>query len=276
EYPAGKVVGQGTVADVAELVLLLAERTGIKVAASGVRANDLLVQRGALTEEQAKARYDLYQAEKDYLYQNVELTHPVYSEQQTASVENPIIVGKPDLTQSYTDNAWITYINKGEVLTFAGTQKTAANATANDSCTGVGLFSGIAVNAYFRADNWVNGGSESGGVHSIPEESWSINKAYTCGGYEEAEGGPWATNLAMFKKGGDLTITVDWSDAKKIVISIQFTETVTEGTARVWTDTFTVTSKLRGGEFAEDIYTVTLGCVNSSASITSFVRTTAE
>ena len=50
---------------------------------------------------------------------------------------------------------------------------------------------------------------------------------------------------------------------------------MTEGEARVWTDTFTVTSTLRGGEFAKNIYTVTLGCVNSSASITSFVRTPA-
>ena len=275
QYPIDKVVGQGTVADVAELVLLLAERTGIVAAKSGVQAEDLLVQRGALTEEQAAERYALYEAEKAVLPDNVAPEHPEYSAQQTASPENPIVVGKPDLSQGYTDNAWVSYINKGEKLVFTGTQKTLATAAVNDACTGAGLFSGIAVSAYFRADNWVNGGTESGGVHTIPSENWSIAKAYTCGGYESEKDNPWETNLAMFKKGGEIVITVDWSDVKKIVVSFRYTETVTEGEARVWTDTFTVTSTLRCGEFAKNIYTVTLGCVNSSASITSFVRTPA-
>ena len=65
-YPADKVVGQGTVADVAELMLLLAEHYGIRIGNGLTAASDVLIEKSVYTEEQAAARYTNYSSEKNY------------------------------------------------------------------------------------------------------------------------------------------------------------------------------------------------------------------
>lgn len=71
QYEADLAMGGGTVADFVELFLLCAEKEGVIVGAKQfagqMEISNMILQTNALSEDQAKARYELYEAEKDSL-----------------------------------------------------------------------------------------------------------------------------------------------------------------------------------------------------------------
>ena len=264
-YAADKIIGQGDCGGFAETFLGLVEVLGLQIAKSGCHADDALVQRGVLTEDEAKARYNLYLAEKDYLpvpheheYTNADHTchcgalDPLY-DYPTYSTTNTFDVGVAAKNEAKT-LAWVNYIQKGEKFVFTGTHKS----DSNDNWAGIN----VALGSYksvdsitLRVDRWADGAvsdqNDNGG--KVTTENWTFTKSNT--GFND-----WAGVHRTARKDGNVTVTVDWTTETQIAVTIALEN---GGTTTAFTYTFTATAgSLR------DRYNFSLGCGLSYSSLT--------
>ncbi|MDE7296454.1 MAG: hypothetical protein K2N84_04235 [Clostridia bacterium] len=274
QYPATKVVGKGTVADFAELFLLLTERTGLIVAQAGVGAQDMLAQKGVLTEAQAKTRYENYIAEKNVLPTPAAApTHPEWNEDPAQGKE--VKLGAADNSTGYTTNMLQLPLTKGEKLVLTGTMTSVAdaNTAANWNALVATLYTGMVfAKGVFRADNYIIDGE---GLKA--DNGWEIAQNSTIAVNDakeptlEGDNAFWASMRAILNK-CDVTVTLDYSDASKIIMTFVY-ESTTEGYENTYTQSYTITSA--SGKLADE-YTVGLGVDGCYAVFSNTTRTTAE
>ena len=175
------------------------------------------------------------------------------SENQWPTAENPLTIG--DTTTGYTPKMWTSSISKGEKVTFKGTMESAGV----DYCDtlGVQLYSCGLTGWVFRGDNWVNGASsQTADDGAIAAEGWTFTKSNTCNGN-------WDAFLEEIKD-CEVTVTIDWTNASQIVITMTFGQ---------YTQIYTVTAT--SGELGQS-YVLGLGFENSQTIFTSVVRTSVK
>lgn len=189
---------------------------------------------------------------------NATVTYPEIAAvgEQWASAEKTIQVGSTDVGNT-PNGGWVSTLNKGEKVVLSGMQK--SEGAANAQAVLLGLYSGSAPIASFRADNWINGTDTSGDVHTLVSENWSISKQTDI---------VWEEWLAFLKTEGgiDLTITLDWTNETQIVVMMVFSDGTT-----TFTQTYTITSTAESG--LADSYHYCLGYENAQITIDSIVRT---
>ena len=278
----------------AELFLLMAQEYGIEIATLGLEAVNATVLPYSISTYAAKAMYDSYVAEagkhqhvydpetdrctaegcpvaggalkpghehsfsENHVCRCGERNAPVYSENQTATTENPIVIGTTDNAAPYPGltPTWTTELKRGEKLVFTGTHT--SKAAANYQTVFAYLFSGLAPQGLFRADWWVlDGGNAGAGADMAKAEGWAIAKVI----------GP---NWDTFKNtlNGSLVVTYDWSNPNAIIVRFDFSNGTDSNTM-----SYTVTP---AESFTQNFYSVGLACESSSFTINSIERTTPE
>lgn len=291
-YAANKTVKDGTAAEYAELFLSLTEKVGLTIGAGVGSAKDALIQRKALTEAEAAARYQLYLQEKDVLPKPHE---HVYNETTHRCTECNALDPRYDFPTYTTDTAftlgtdgtasggsWTGYtpttgkvfaVQKGKKLTLTGTMKADTAVIPNSSNTFnenragenwfgalISLFSGKAMTAgIFRSDNYVIDGDKL-----KENEGWQINQSNSS-----------ATDWDGFReitKDCTAVIEIDWTNAAQIVVKVIYTKT--GDTAKTATQTYTVTPA-SGKQFNEQ-YSVEIGFEKCYLSITNVAYASAE
>ncbi len=191
-----------------------------------------------------------------------------YSESQTATETDPIIIGADN--EGSNTSAWSSIIRKGEKVTLTGVQT--AGGTNNWFATGVKL-SGDAF-VYLRPDRYVDGcGSANwGNTHQFVNavNGWSIAVAATEGTFTE-DGDEFA-HFGLIRTDCKLEVVADWTDVAKIVVSIKATDKNDEN--RWFMATYTIEATDAETKPFADSYDLSLGFNMSTATITSVVRST--
>lgn len=215
--------------------------------ASQPTAKDMYIQTSALTDNGAKAQYDLYVSEHGEIV--VPKEDPTYSTRQTMSETQPVT-----FSGAYDPNpAWLTRIDKGDKLEFEGTITPSGNASYQSVL--LLLWSGSAPKGNFRSDNFVNDEE-----NLTAFEHWAIQKAST-GDIVEAKTG-----------GASVKVTYDWSGSNVNQIVITLVITNTADSTKVYTQTYTVTPDEDHIKLDEDHYAVGFSKDACSVSLTKFVK----
>ncbi|MDE5547564.1 MAG: hypothetical protein K2J30_01000 [Clostridia bacterium] len=151
-----------------------------------------------------------------------------------------------------TDNAaFINWLEKGEKIVLTGTHK--SNGGANWDSIRVGVFSGLTPATNFRADRWIEG-SDSDNQATVAAEKWNIVKE---GEDLSAESwGSWNTEM----RNCQVTVTFDWSDESKIVVTIAM------GNNPDYAFAYTITAQ--ENETLADKYNINVGYNFNYASLT--------
>lgn len=139
------------------------------------------------------------------------------------------VLGKLDNTTPYTNDQplWTGSIMAGQKVVVTGTA-TASGAAAWNSPLAY-LWTGDTASLNFRADNWINGvdaaPDQGAGVGEVDAMNLSITKVWKGFNPASANGTDWTKTLCdKFKSGAcAATITWDYTDASKIVVSYAFT-----------------------------------------------------
>lgn len=273
-YAAGKAIKDGTAAEYAELFLSLTEKVGLTIGMGVSGAKDALIQRGALTEAEVAARYQLYLQEKDVLpkpHEHVynETTHrctecnaldPRY-DFPTYTTETAFVLGTDG---SASGGAWTGYtpttgkyfaVEQGKKLTISGTMK--SQAAQNWHAPLVSVFSGKAmVGGIFRGDNYVIDGDKL-----KANEGWEISQTNT----SDSDWNAFKSIVADC----ELTIEIDWTNVGQIVVKMIFAKD--SGNA---TQTYTITPA-SGKQFL-DQYSAELGFESCYLNVTNVAYTSAE
>ncbi len=257
QYPAAQSTAQnkGTVADIAELFLSIAERNGVLLAKAGVKAADALIERKTLTEAEAAARYQNYLAEKNVLPEEVE---PMPDWDSDPSAKHVVTLGTQDNQIGYTDQVWKAALSRGEKLELTGTMTSAA--LQNWQALLVTAYSGMSFDRVFRSDNYIVDGETSEN-----KEGWTI--AQNCALTEETEEEFWASVRKTIAK-CNVTVTFDWTQEEQIVITLRY-DSDTENYENGYVQTYTIESA--SGELAEK-YTVGLGIEGAYAVFDASTR----
>ena len=283
-YPANMAFGasDGTVDDFIKLFMLCAAQEGLYVAttqfAGSIDAVDALVQKGALTDAEAAARYQLYLQEKDLLKELVAHTHSYTNPDHTCNCG--ALDPRYDFPTYTTDTAftlgtdgtadggaWTGYtpitgkvfaVEKGKKLTISGTMK--SQASNNWSTSLVSVFSGKAMVAgIFRGDNYIIDGDKL-----KENEGWSIAQTHT----HSASDATWTTFRGIIAD-CELTIEIDWTNATQIVVKMIFAKD-----SRTAMQTYTITPA-SGKQFL-DQYSAELGFESCYLNVTNVAYTPAE
>ena len=234
-YPATMQFGasEGTVDDFIRLFMLCAAEEGLYVTttqfAGAIDTENTLIQKGALTDEGAAVRYQLYMREKNKLNELVPHVHayteaghkcacgaldPLY-DYPVYNMENTFDVGVATANEAKT-LVWVNYIQKGEKFVFTGTHKS----NSNDNWAGINVSLGsykTVDSVTMRVDRWVDGSvsdqNDNGGKHVA--ENWTFTKS-------NSSFNDWGGVHATARKDGNVTITVDWqTDETKLSINIE-------------------------------------------------------
>lgn len=177
---------------------------------------------------------------------NVAVTYSVVnaSENQWPTADAPLTIG--NLNAGYTPSVWTGAIAKGEKVVFSGHMTGKAEENYHTILTGLYSVGSAIVN--FRGDNYVLGSAEA--------EGWKVEQANTSSSNWDA----FRATIADC----DVTVTVDWTDEAKIVVTMTFGEHV---------QTYTITAA--EGTLAGS-YVLNFGFEASQTVFTSVVRTSVK
>lgn len=170
-------------------------------------------------------------------------------------------IGAEDGSTAYTGNSplWTTTLLKGQKIVLSGTMKSGSETPGNWNTVLLYMWGGATPVYNFRADWWINGVDDAGNGQvpvALPDEGWDATK----------ENGPdWGTFASVIKD-CNITLTFDWTDESKIVLSFAGTNAAEQ--------TFTMQYSIvaRAGRTLANSYKIGLGTDNSYTHITSIER----
>lgn len=250
-YKPGEAMGTSTVGNFASTLLGLIEKSGFLFASGeGIgSASDLAYITMALDDE--------------HVMDNME----ALGYEVSVSVQ----LGTTDNKTAYTGETplWTKTINKGEKITASGTA-TSSGANVWNSPIAY-LWTGDRAILNFRADNWLNGvdatPDQANGTAEVDAMNFLITKVWKGFNPASANGADWAATLvAQYKKGAfATTVTWDWTDESKIVVSYAFTWG--EGAEAVtFNQSYEVTAQT--GKTLLDTYSIGLGVDSACFTVT--------
>ncbi len=251
-YGAGEALGNKTVGEFASVLLGLIEKSGFLFASGeGIgSASDLAYITTALNDEQVMTN-------------GLELGYKV-------SVQ----LGTTDNKTAYTGETplWTGTIEKGEKITMSGTA-TSSGANVWNSPIAY-LWTGDKASLNFRADNYINVPA-GGDQEKAPVFDFVFTKVWKGFNPSSANGDDWVATLVNQYKAGEFatTITWDWTDESKIVVSYAFTWG--EGAEAVtFNQSYEVTAA--DGKTLLDTYSIGLGVDEACFTVTQMTVETAS
>ena len=196
-------------------------------------------------------------------------TEALPSANQTPTTENPIVIGKEDHSNGWSAEhadwlQWVTKINAGEKKVFSGTMT--SNGAGNYQTIDALLFSGLLPAGFFRPDAWIlDNGNVGAGADMAAAEKWTITKIeaeYAPGAWDGSK----SESLTNIYKSCNVTVTYDWSDETKIIITISMVGNTADNNTLKSAMTYMITAA--ASETLKDHYSIAFFAESSCTKFT--------